>query len=111
MLATEITVVSGGYSSRHSHTRCYNLFFVLRGRLRILMYTTSGPPKATILHACAAPLIVPPGVVHRFEALTPVEAREVYLPVGPHRVDPADIVRLDQGGVMSEIGIGKKMSS
>lgn len=88
-----ISANAGARCSMHKHEHKTNVFYVLSGRLRIVVekadyaltdVTELGP------HEC---MEVPPNEFHRFEALTDVDALEVYYPtpIG------GDIVRKDHG--------------
>ena len=90
-----IRIRAGGFCSRHRHAHKHNLFYVLSGALRIKAWKADYDLcDETTLHAGQA-TTVPPGEFHRFEALSPVEALEVYWLT----LDPGDIERKDVGGV------------
>lgn len=89
-----IEVIKGGYCSKHSHKSKYNLFYVESGKLRIRIYkneledvTELSPGEQTT---------VAPIESHRFEAVEDTIAYEFYWVI----LDPNDITRLDQGGVV-----------
>ena len=90
-----ISIVKGGFCSNHRHQTKSNLFYVESGKLKIIVKkndydltdeTIVGPGEVTS---------VPPGEVHRFEALEDTIAFEVYFVT----LDAGDIVREDNGGV------------
>lgn len=96
----EITVKAGGFCSRHYHKNKDNLFLVTSGALRVDQFGFRGQSKW--LYACgggSGPLLVPAGVTHQFTAETDVVAWEVYRAIGGRVIDPADIVRLSEGGI------------
>jgi len=84
---------AGAYCSKHKHKHKWNRFIVLRGTLKINVWwdgvgedvTIVGPGEVTD---------VPPGQLHRFEALEDGEALEIYWV----KLSANDIVRVDQGG-------------
>ncbi len=75
-----ITIKAGSRCSMHRHVHKSNAFYVLEGKLRIVVEkqdydlvdaTDLGPGEFTT---------VSPGEYHRFEALTDVVALEIYYP-------------------------------
>lgn len=89
-----IFVKGGGKCSEHKHDHKFNAFYVIRGSLNVRTWknsydlvdlTTIGPGE---LH------VVEPGEFHQFEAVTDVEALELYYAAG---LDPRDIVRRSVG--------------
>jgi mannose-6-phosphate isomerase-like protein (cupin superfamily) len=92
----EIQFKKGGVCSEHLHEHRYNLFYVIRGQLRIRVwdsYDEDKPPSVIDL----TPLqmtIVPPGVFHQFEGMTDGAAIEAYWVDDP---DPRDILRRSEG--------------
>lgn len=94
------TIREGGFSSRHKHERKFNLFYVVTGALHLYIYDAdSDKPRESILLTSRERYTVPPGVFHRFEAMTNVELLESYW-VSEGTVDPNDIVRTDEGGIL-----------
>ena len=91
-----VQVAAGGFCSKHRHLAKYNLFFVESGRLRVTIYEDSridtdvGPGETTE---------VPPGRLHRFEALTDCIAYEIYWTI----LDENDIERHESGGTKNEL--------
>lgn len=82
----------GWACSDHEHLGKHNLFYVLRGRLKVVTEkdgladeTVLGPGEMTEVRA---------GCRHRFEALTACELIELYWVA----LDPDDIRRYSQGG-------------
>jgi mannose-6-phosphate isomerase-like protein (cupin superfamily) len=89
-----ITVVPGGYCSRHYHLHKSNLFFVESGKLVVEQWTKEGHCDRTILLP-GERMVVPPGMVHKFECPVQTIAYEIYAV----DLDPDDIVRHSTGGV------------
>ena len=89
-----IEAVPGGYCSQHRHAQKWNLFFVESGTLEITIWQAEGRMDVTRLNAgeCCS---VPPGLYHRFEAVTDVVALEVYWT----ELSGNDIDRSDTGGI------------
>ena len=88
-----IEVKSGGYCSEHRHKYKHNMFYVESGRLWIRKWLTSSQPVDIAVEA-GNKLSVPPGIVHRFEALEATVAYEIYWA----ELDE-DIERLKPGGL------------
>jgi len=96
-----IEVLSGGFSSRHLHRGKHNAFLVVSGQLSVVCFETELPAEH-ILSADAPAIVVPAGVEHRFLARTgPVIAYEIYVAAGEQSLDALDIVRRDEGGILS----------
>lgn len=96
---TEINVVPGGYSSKHHHEHLYNKFVVVSGCLMLFEYDNSGREHRIILTPELHGYQFAPMLWHRFEALEPTVARELYWPKVGHTINTNDIVRQDTGGV------------
>lgn len=88
-----ISVEKGGFSSMHYHLKKYNLFYVESGHLRIEF-----KDRVSQILTSKDKLIIPPGVWHRFQALTEVVAYELYWET-PDQSTKEDIIREDQGGI------------
>lgn len=90
-------IEQGGYSSRHYHERAPNLFYVVSGVLRVLVFggEVSTIPVETITLNAGERITIRPGVWHKFEAVTAVELVELYWA----ELRTPDIVRADEGGV------------
>lgn len=97
-----ISVVPGGYCSKHLHRWKSNTFVVLSGELIVNVQTESG--EIAVLCQPGVPLTVPDEVKHWFHARTKVEAIEVYHATGSGAVDPRDIARFSEGGVSVNAG-------
>lgn len=83
----------GGVCSLHYHKARYNAFYVISGRLDVLHVHGLGVDQRDMLQPGQLS-VVPPEVLHRFEAVTDGEALEIYFPA---EVQAGDIVRLTQG--------------
>ena len=90
-----IKIEEGGYCSKHLHKYKYNMFFVESGKLLIETWKSdSGLIDSTIL-ITGDQTIVKPNEIHRFSALAPTIAYEIYW----IELDPNDIQREDHGGL------------
>jgi quercetin dioxygenase-like cupin family protein len=98
----KIEVRHGGYSSRHAHKNKANMFFVLSGVLQVITYlkNTEDYDQIRFLHREGDAFQVAAGIFHRFRALAPTVAIEVYRPTGTGKLDPNDIIRSDEGGLL-----------
>ena len=97
-----LLVKRGWKCSDHDHAFKNNLFYVLKGRLRVVVQkdgledeTVLGPGQMTA---------VKPGDRHRFEALTDCELIELYWVC----LDPDDIRRYSQGGESKPQALSRK---
>lgn len=88
-------VKKGWRCSDHDHGFKNNLFYVLRGRLKVVV-TKDGLEDETVLGP-GQMTAVRPGDRHRFEALTGCELIELYWVC----LDPDDIRRHSQGGAVA----------
>ncbi len=89
-----ISARKGGYSSEHRHMK-FNLFYVLSGKLKVVIFREEGrPPDATVLGPEEA-TTVPPGVWHKFIALEDTECIELYYTL----LQEPDIERRTAGGM------------
>lgn len=99
--AAEVHVASirrGGHSSQHQHRSKANDFFVISGRLEILVYNERGDVTPFIAYVLTdgQRLTIPAGVWHRFNALEDTELIETYW---LDDIGSDDIVRYDEGGL------------
>lgn len=79
-------IKQGFCCSRHKHVGRTNAFFVESGRVRIRVYQPNGLEDETIL--CAGQKTeVPPGLEHRFEALSDCVVFELYWPTPMSSID------------------------
>lgn len=105
--AERIGIVQGGYSSIHEHREQSNVFCVFKGRLLLREFIMDGqvPILSGELELLPddRPMTLDPGLVHQFEALTEVEALELYIAHGAGSADPADIMRYSQNGVRPQV--------
>lgn len=98
VLQTETTEVQhlrvrkGAFCSDHEHAHKCNVFYVLRGRLKVVV-EKDGLVDETVLKA-GEMTEVRPGCKHRFEALTRCDLIELYWVT----LDPDDIRRHSAGG-------------
>jgi hypothetical protein len=100
----DLMINRGGYCSRHYH-RKWNMFLVLHGDLEVQSYAADPATRALTWLGCRKLrggingqdiLNVAPGTIHRFVAHTECQVLEVYW---TDEIDPADIVRYDEGGM------------
>lgn len=95
-----ISIVRGGYCSKHLHEYKTNIFVVLSGCLLVTVYDADGRESTSLVESGGC-LGVDAKLKHRFEAMAPTSAMEVYYPVvGPVLLD--DIVRDDVGGIRDQ---------
>jgi mannose-6-phosphate isomerase-like protein (cupin superfamily) len=96
-----IYVDPGGYSSIHHHRGQSNTFHVLSGRLQVTEYVIQdGAPVQVAKQVLAEDeaYTVPAGRLHRFLALSPVEALEVYVATKDGEAYGGDIHRFTENG-------------
>lgn len=91
--AHHLKIKKGGYSSKHAHTRKYNLFYVISGKLEITIWREKDVEDITILRDGQLSA-VSPGFYHKFKALEDTECVEVYQVF----LEEPDIERMNQGG-------------
>jgi quercetin dioxygenase-like cupin family protein len=100
----DLIINKGGYCSRHYH-RKWNQFLVVEGELVVEEFVTGGtaeltPGRERTLRGGVNGLDVlnvAPGTIHRFVATSMSRVVEVYW---TDEIDPADIVRYDEGGML-----------
>jgi mannose-6-phosphate isomerase-like protein (cupin superfamily) len=84
----------GGFCSIHEHASKNNLFYVIAGKLKVVIFRENNLKDETILGPGMGTTVAPQER-HQFEALDDTIALEIY-----HvRLDPADIQRFSQGGL------------
>lgn len=89
-----ITGIKGGYSSRHTHTSKFNLFFVEEGSIIVRVWKGESVDETVLTKGMAC--TIAPGELHQFEVLEDgTVAFEVYWT----ELKEDDINRLDVGGV------------
>jgi mannose-6-phosphate isomerase-like protein (cupin superfamily) len=89
-----LRIKAGTKCSDHEHSHKHNLFYVLTGRLKVIV-EKDGLQDETILDAGESTAIRP-GDKHRFEAVTDCEIIELYWVT----LDPDDIRRYTHGGAI-----------
>jgi len=88
-----LKIKKGGYCSEHRHHSKANIFYVIQGNLALTIWNSKGGQDETIIWQGESSEI-PPGVYHKFRALTDVECLEIY----EVKFRGADIERRTQGG-------------
>jgi mannose-6-phosphate isomerase-like protein (cupin superfamily) len=105
----QITIKKGGYCSKHKHINKYNLFFIIQGKLMVETWkeidvidknkwSENNMIEKTILLSGES-TIVSPRQYHRFTALIPTRAIEVYWTY----LEKDDIIREDCGGILKSM--------
>ena len=89
-----LKIKKGGFCSEHRHRFKSNLFFVVSGNLKLIIWNESGTRDETVIWPGESSEI-PPGVYHKFEALTDVECMEIY----EAKLRGEDIERKTEGGI------------
>jgi mannose-6-phosphate isomerase-like protein (cupin superfamily) len=90
-----LVINKGGYCSKHEHVYKWNRFFLISGKLKVIIYRKDDKEDCTILEAGHF-TDVPPGSYHKFEALEDCVCLEIYW---VENIDIHDIERLTIGGV------------
>lgn len=72
-----LEIKAGGYCSEHRHAHKANYFFVISGDLEIHIWREKGVIDKIALGPGQGTMI-PPGVYHKFEALTNCQCIEIY---------------------------------
>lgn len=72
-----LEICAGGYCSEHRHSRKTNHFFVISGRIRVLIWKDGGAPDVTELSEGQSTGI-PPGVFHQFQGIEKSVVLEIY---------------------------------
>ena len=90
---------AGGASSIHCHRSQDNVFILISGRLRVIIYDQQPLERTweTILHRDALgarSVCVPAGLWHQFEAIEDSTFQEMYLSVNDEPPAAYDIVRV-----------------
>jgi mannose-6-phosphate isomerase-like protein (cupin superfamily) len=94
-----IHVKKGGFCSIHKHDARSNMFIVVKGVLTVKLHNADGSMVHEGRLHPGDMVAVPPGEFHSFEAVTDVEAFEVYW---PEEVRDEDITRLNEGGIATQ---------
>jgi len=71
-----LRIKEGGYCSDHQHRHKSNVFYVIRGKLKITINTGAGEDRTVLTDGQST--AVPPGLWHKFEALEDTECIEIY---------------------------------
>jgi len=90
----KIQVKKNGYCSKHKHIAKINSFYILKGKLEVVVWKPSGLVDTTLLEEGDF-MVVSPQQFHRFKALEDTEALEIYW---VDNLDPNDIIREIKGG-------------
>lgn len=72
-----LKIKKGGFSSVHKHCYKSNLFHVLKGNLKLSVWSQENESDDTVLWE-GDMTEVPPHVYHQFKGLTEVECLEIY---------------------------------
>ena len=91
-----IEVKKGGYCSKHMHEHKFNMFFVEKGKLKVVIYredASSIIEDVTVLDA-GCMTYVEPDLYHYFEGLEDTVAYEIYWV----ELNQNDIIRESVGG-------------
>lgn len=89
-----LKIKKDGFCSEHRHQFKSNLFFVVSGNLKLIIWNESGMKDETVVWP-GETTEIPPGVYHKFEALTDVECIEIC----EVKFMGEDIKRRTEGGV------------
>jgi len=88
-----LKIKKGGFCSEHCHKGKSNIFFVIQGNLKLSVWKSDESDDTVIWPGESTE--IPPGVYHRFEALTDVECLEIY----EVKFRDEDIDRRTEGGL------------
>jgi len=95
-----ISIKSGATCSKHRHDHRWNAFYVIAGELKILAEKNDYQLTDETLLQSGEICTIPPTENHWFEAMTDVEALEIYY---PSPCSSADIVRENHGEAPSPV--------
>jgi mannose-6-phosphate isomerase-like protein (cupin superfamily) len=84
----------GGFCSLHTHARKWNRFYVISGKLEVILDKGHCEDKITLTPGMTTD--VPPGIPHRFNCIEECVCLEIYW-IDP--LDANDIQRKDNGGM------------
>ena len=73
-----IEIVSGGYCSKHYHDYKFNMFFIENGKLKVDVWESENNEMNSTIISSKESTIVEPKLYHKFEALEPTIAYEIY---------------------------------
>ncbi len=87
----------GGFSSKHIHEKLYNRFYVISGKLRIIVYRNE---REEVIDLSSGEAVdIEPLISHRMEALEDSMICEIYWSESNEPINPTDIVRYDNGNL------------
>lgn len=96
-----VFIRQGGYSSIHLHANCMNVFSVRSGQLTLRSFSRTEPTNQ-VVEFVQEPTDMPAsfgaGRPHQFEALTDVEALEIYIATEDGDAAVTDITRFTENG-------------
>lgn len=99
-------IKAGGFSSKHFHKK-NNRFYVVEGKIEVIVYNTKGEEKVTL--GPTQMTDVPGGMWHRFNVLEDSIIVENYW---VDELDLNDIQRADDGGLNTEFDeMGEKLKN
>lgn len=90
-----LQIEKGGYCSQHLHNKKHNRFYVLAGTINVRIFSDS--IQENIL-STGMSFDVAPGTTHSFEAIEASKVLEIYW---TDTLDPTDIIRFTEGGIIS----------
>jgi quercetin dioxygenase-like cupin family protein len=93
----ECEIKAGGFSSVHFHEFKSNEFVIMEGKIDVPNLSHEEPIE--IILSAGDSLRIAPGVKHQFRAITDCRLIEIYTRRDGGKIDPADIVRLSEGGI------------
>ena len=85
----------GGYSSTHKHEFRFNMFYVERGSIKVIVHKNDYDLTDETIIKSGESTVAAPNEWHSFLALEDTVAYEIYY----GKVDDSDIVRRDCGGI------------
>jgi len=92
--AHHLKIKMGGFCSEHRHEYKFNSFYVISGRLELVIWREKDAKDVTVIGPGQSSAI-PPGFFHKFRGLTDVECVEMYQVL---LIEP-DIERRTEGGL------------
>ena len=90
-----ITIMAGGYCSKHKHAAKYNRFCLISGLLDVEVWKNDYSLVDRTQLQQGESMTVPPGEFHRFRAIEPCDCLEIYWV----EIRDDDIQREEVGGV------------
>lgn len=89
-----LKIREGGYCSEHKHKKKWNRFFLISGRLKVIIFRENGEDVTILTHGQFTD--VPPGCFHKFEAVEDSQCLEIYW---IDSINTCDIERRTEGGI------------